>query len=480
MKQYAVKQNLAVAVLAGCTAVLGLDSPSGFAQEQQPATDGKMGWKAAAQAVAITPDKPMWMAGYASRNKPSEGKVHELFAKVLVLEDTDGRRVVIVTTDLIGIKAVLRGPVEARVEREFGIPPEALLMNASHTHCGPELREDISEVYGLDAEAAAAARLYTQGLIDKIVTAVGAAIAKLEPAELTYSHARAGFAMNRRLPTANGVINSPNPDGPVDHDVPVLRVQNAEGKLLAVLFGYACHNTSLSFYLFCGDYAGFAQEYLEAAHPGTVAMFMMGCGGDQNPYPRRTLELCQQHGRALANAVEAGLETLRTRPVHGPLRPVMKNVTLEFAAPPDKETLLEQAKSNNRYEAGHARGLLEQLEKLGRIPLEYEFPLQTIQFGDDLTLIAICGESCVEYSLRLKRELQQTPHDITDAEPVVWVAGYSNNVFGYLPNLSVLQTGGYEGASAMQYTKYPGPFAPSVEERVIGKVHELVKEARGR
>src|SRR5205823_8918428 len=136
----------------------------------------------------------------------------------------------------------------------------------------------------------------------------------LKPARLGYSHARAGFAMNRRLPTAKGYQNSPYPDGPVDHDVPVLRVEDAEKKLRAIAFGYACHNTTLSFYEFCGDYAGFAQQYLEEAHPEALALFLTGCGGDQNPYPRGTIALCRQHGRTLATAVDAALLTV-PRPI---------------------------------------------------------------------------------------------------------------------------------------------------------------------
>ena len=87
----------------------------------------------------------------------------------------------------------------------------------------------------------------------------------------------------------------------------------------ALVFGYACHNTTLSDYEFCGDYAGFAQQYVEETHPGTTAMFVVGCGADQNPTPRRTMEWAQQHGRALANAVEAAL-VAKPRLVRGPLR----------------------------------------------------------------------------------------------------------------------------------------------------------------
>ena len=256
--------------------------------------------------------------------KPSEGKIHDLFAKAMVIEDAGGNRLVIVTTDLLGITPELRAGVEDLV-KAHGVPPESLLMNASHTHCGPELRDDRILRFGIDAKYAALSRQFVRDTATKIGKLIVETLEKVEPSRLVYSHARAGFAMNRRLPTSSGFINSPNPDGPVDHDVPVLRVEDANGKLKAVLFGYACHATTLSFQQLCGDYPGFAQQYIEEAHEGVVAMFMNGCSGDQNPYPRRTLELAQQHGRALANGVETALETKNIREINGPLRVALES-----------------------------------------------------------------------------------------------------------------------------------------------------------
>ncbi|HEV57585.1 MAG TPA: hypothetical protein ENN87_08820 [Phycisphaerales bacterium] len=277
--------------------------------------------------------------------------------------------------------------------------------------------------------------------------------------------------MNRRLETERGYQILPNPDGPVDHDVPVLRVDGADGGLRAVVFGYACHCTTLDFYKFCGDYAGFAQEYIEQAHPRATALFVAGCGGDQNPYPRRSergLEYCMEHGRALANAVETALET-RQRPVAGPIRAALDTATLEFAPPPTRDQLQAEAQSSNRYERRHAQTLLEELERTGAIRTTYPYLVQVVEFGDDLTIIALAGEVVVDYALRLKTELTGRP---------IWVAGYSNDVFGYVPSRRVLQEGGYEGGGAMLYTPLPGPFAPSVEERVIEKVHALIGRVR--
>jgi neutral ceramidase len=241
--------------------------------------------------------------------------------------------------------------------------------------------------------------------------------------------------------------------------------------LRAVLFGYACHNTTLNFYKFCGDYAGFAQEYLEQAHPEATALFMSGCGADQNPYPRRgprSLEYCMEHGRTLANAVEAALLS-PARPIPGPIRAALETVTLDFAEPPSRQQLQQQTESDDKYERRHARVLLEELEQTGRIRTTYPYLVQVVQFGNGLTMVALAGEVVVDYSLRLKAEL---------AGPPLWVAGYSNDVFGYVPSLRVLQEGGYEGGGAMRYTNLPGPFAPSTEKRIVDKVHKLVNKVR--
>ena len=254
--------------------------------------------------------------------------------------------------------------------------------------------------------------------------------------------------MNRRSQTAQGYTISPNADGPVDHDVPVLLVTTPDGKKMrAILFGYACHNTTLDFYQFCGDYAGFAQEYIEETHPGTVALFMIGCGADQNPTPRRTLEWAKQHGRAVANGVEQALAT-KPRPVRGPLKLALGEATLELSAPPSVEELKKEAASTNKYQSRHAQELLKDLEA-GRTRSTYPYLVQVARFGDDLTMVGLAGEVVVDYSLRLKKELAGPTS--SGPGPAIWVAGYCNEVFGYVPSQRVLQEGGYEARDSILY-----------------------------
>jgi len=432
---------------------------------QLPAAE-TLPWKAGVARAKITPQGEMWMAGYASRNKPADGTAQDLFAKALAIEDKDGSKVVILTLDLISVPRPLRSSLEKAIKDRHKLPPSALMINCSHTHSGPELRTKRvknSSIYPSVAEQAIA---YYEWLEARLTQLIDDAVRDLSPARLTYSRARCGFAMNRRLPTPGGFINSPNPDGPIDHDVPVLRIDGPGKTMRAVLFGYACHNTTLGIYQWNGDYAGFAQQYFEEEHPGVTALFVTGCGGDQNPYPRRTMELAQKHGRSLATAVEAALDA-NPKTLKGPLRTAFERVDLDYAPPPTRKELEERAQSKNKYEKSYAEALLAELDAKGSLPKNYPFPVQVIRFGDLLTMVALGGETVVDYSLRLKREIKGTQ---------VWVAGYSNDVMAYIPSKRVLLEGGYEAGGSMRYfrtTLHPAYWHESLEERIVGKVHEL-------
>lgn len=426
-------------------------------------------WKAGVATVSITPAHPMWMAGYASRTRPSDGVLSELHAKALVLEDSRHTRVVLVTTDLIGIPRVLREQVAAACAEKYGLDPASLLLNCSHTHCGPVVRDDLelSVMYRLPDEQRVRVEEYFVTLRENLVAVIGLALERRQPARLSYSHARCSVAMNRRLPTPDGFQNSPYPDGPVDHAVPVLRVESTEGALVAVAFGYACHNTTTALQQFNADYAGFAQAELERAHPGLTALFVMGCGGDQNPYPRGQIDWARTHGKTLATAVEAALLPA-PRSLRGPLRYRLREVSLPFE-PATEADIQRLEASRDGYDQRRGAALRAELTTQGSVRKDYPYPVQVIQFGEDLTLVALGGEVVVDYALRLKRELGPGP---------VWVAGYSNDVMGYIPSERVRQEGGYEGGGAMRYTNLPAPWQAGVEQRIVDLVGTLTTELR--
>jgi hypothetical protein len=237
------------------------------------------------------------------------------------------------------------------------------------------------------------------------------------------------------------------------------------------LFGYACHNTTLTqtSYQYCADYAGFAQQYLEADHPGMTALFLTGCGGDQNPYPRGTLPLAQAHGRTLATAVEAALGA-KLVPLTGNLRSAYAEINLDYAPPPTRAEFEALLKSKNKNDVSHSRRMLAQLDREGGLPKNYPYPVQVVRLGPALEIVALSGEAVVDYSLRLKRELS--------GDARVWMAAYSNDVMGYIPSERVLREGGYEGGDAMRVTLHPGPWASGLEEKIVTRVRELDRATR--
>jgi hypothetical protein len=427
-------------------------------------------WKAGVARVKITPEQPMWMSGYASRTRPAEGTLHDLWAKALALEDPAGRRAVLVTMDLVGIDRGLSVAVCRELRAKHRLPREAVLLAASHTHCGPVVRSNLPAMYDLDATQRQRVRDYAEALQAKLVQVGGAALANLAPARLAWGTGKAAFAVNRR---ANAEKDVPQLQwakllrGPVDHDVPVLRVTDAAGgKLEAVVFGYACHATVMSFYRWCGDYPGFAQIELEKAYPGATALFWAGCGADQNPLPRRSLALAEGYGRQLAEAVRDVLRGGRLQDVRGNLTAAYREVDLPFADLPSRDRLLRDAQSQDRYAAARAKLLLEELRAKGSLSGSYPYPVQAWRLGDDLTWVALGGEVVVDFAIRLKKELRPGK---------TWVAGYANDVMAYIPSLRVLKEGGYEGGGAMVYYGLPAVWAPQVEERIVEAVHGQVK-----
>ncbi len=438
---------LALALVTACGPALAADFQAGVAR------------------VEITPPQPFWMSGYAARTHPSEGVYQDLWAKALALRDSEGRQAVLVTTDLIGLPRAISDEVAERVRARFGVEREALVLSSSHTHCGPAVRKNLAVLYDFSEEDRKRVDDYGAELVDRLVDVVGKALEDLAPAQLSVGHGSVGFAVNRREFTPGGVKIGGNPAGPVDHDVPVLKVAGKDGSLRAVVFGYACHNTTLGgdFYRIGGDYAGFAQAALEQARPGATALFVMLCGADQNPSPRGTLEHARQYGQALAAEVGRVLGT-SLLPVRPPIRTALEVVSLDFS-PHTRAVFEQEATSPDKCRQRRARLMLAAYDA-GQPVRQTPYPVQAIRLGADLTLLALAGEVVVDYALRAKRELA--------GEDLV-VAGYCNDVMGYIPSRRVLQEGGYEAVDSMIYYGQPGPFTESVEDTVFAAVRRVVE-----
>lgn len=417
-------------------------------------------WEAGFAKVIITPDEPMFASGYGGRDHPSQGKIHDLYARAAALRDPNGKTVVMMSTDLIGVPAGMAKVVCDAVEKKHGLKRADVMITSSHTHCGPAMDDMLSHMLQMNKDDWIKVRTYQTTLNAKLIALVERAIEDLRPAQLSSGNAISRFAANRRAPKGLG---------PYDHDVPVLRIRSADGtSLRGVIFGYACHNTTLSFYKWCGDYAGFASLFLEERHPQATALFFTGCGADQNPLPRRKVELAEKYGRMLAVGVENVLSG-DMKPVIGQLQTDFKRIDLELASLPSRAEVQSQLESSNRYVRARAAVLLEQIERDGSLPKTHPYPIQVWELGSGVTWVALGGEVVVDYALRLKRELGTNR---------TWVTGYANDVMAYIPSERVLSEGGYEGGSSMLYYQLPSPWKSGLEANIVDTVREMSQTMR--
>jgi hypothetical protein len=426
-------------------------------------------WKAGTAKADITPKKPIWMAGYGGRTKPSEGTLHPLWAKALALEDAKGNRAVIIGTDTLGMTASIYANLKARLAKEHKLQPEQIMLNASHTHTGPVLRGGLYDIYPLNAAHIKRIEEYSARLENEIVRITGEALKNLEPVTLKHGIGITRFGVNRRenkpYSDVPKLIAAQALKGPIDHDVPVLAVYKGL-ELKAVVFGYACHSTTLGIQKFSGDYSGFTQIALEKSHPGALALFSAGCGADINPLPRRVVHLAERYGLMLAAAVE---ETLlqKMQPLEPRLTTRIKTIPLEYGALPEPAALAAAAKNQTNYRGRWAARMLK-LQADDDVPKTYPYPIQCWRVGD-LLWLTMGGEVVVDFSLKFKKQYG----------PRTWVTSYCNDVMAYIPTFRVLQEGGYEGQSSMAVYGLPADrWKENVEDLVTEGINQLVRDTK--
>jgi hypothetical protein len=389
--------------------------------------------------------------------------------KALALEDATGKRAILITSDFQGIPQEVSNRVFEQLRRELGLERHQVMITFSHNHCGPRLGQDLVDYYPIDPDQVQLVKEYTALIEKQIITLVARALEQLVPATLNRGEGRATFAVNRR--------NNPEPlvpsllaagtalKGPVDHAVPVLEVRRTDGSLAVILFGYACHPTTLNFTMWCGDYPGFAQLRLENNHPGATAMFINTCGGDQNPLPRRTVELCERYGEMLAAGVEEALKQPLV-PVSSSLRTAFEFVALPYLQVITPDELRVLVHDKNEIRARWASRLLQELATGETFAPSYSYPVHAWRLGTEMLVIGLGAEVVVDYALRFKKEFGAG----------TWVCGYTDEMVAYIPSRRVWEEGGYEGGSYLyEYGRPALRWAGDIEERIAASVQRLVK-----
>jgi putative membrane-bound dehydrogenase-like protein len=409
-------------------------------------------------AVDITPDGPIRLSGFAVRTKESEGVRLHLWAKALALGDggTDVSAVLI-TVDNLGVPDHITREVAKRLQAKKNLDPTHLTITSTHTHSAPMLTGVLPTMFGkpMTAEETAHVDAYTKQLTDKLEQAALSAIADMKPATLEFGIGSADFSINRR-----GTV------GVVDHDLPVLAVRGADGKIRAIYTSYACHCVVFADNQVSGDWAGYVQEMVQKNYPGAVALTSVGCGGDSNPAKRDSVDAATSQAKQIADEIDRLLKQGLT-PITEPLAVTYGRIELPFDKIPTRAEWEQKAKQQD-YVGYHARVNLAKLDRGEKLQTEVSYPIQTWAFGDQLSVVFLAGEVVVDYSLRLKHEFDRSR---------LWVNGYSNDVPCYIPSERVLKEGGYEGGGAMIFYDRPTKFAPGLEQKIIDEVHRQVPKS---
>jgi hypothetical protein len=406
-------------------------------------------------AVDVTPSYPVRLNGFGFRRDESEGVTQPIWAKALAIGTDAEKPLVLITLDNLGIRLPMAEEVARRLKETAGIERERLVITFTHTHTAPKVAGASDTIFQtpIPPEHQAHIDRYTKELTDLLVKVALDALADRKPARLAWGVGEVKFAKNRRTE-----------GGPVDHSLPMLVVRSGnDDAIRAIYVTYACHCVTLSHNKISGDWAGYAQEAIEKNHPGAVAMMSIGCGSDSNPSSGVTGEniaAAAEQGAEIANEVQRLLKTELT-PVSGKMSATYATIDLPLNQVPNREELAAAAAKGD-YNATYQVEILNRGESLLE---KITYPIQVVSFGDSLAMVFLSGEVCVDYTLRLRNELDASR---------LWMHGYANDFCCYIPSERLLKEGGYGGGGEINYFGLPTTLQAGLEDKIVAEVHRQI------
>lgn len=387
--------------------------------------------------ATITPPLGTPLAGYGGRERPAESVLDDLEVRAFWFEVEDaGGAACLVTADLIGFGGEMARAIRAEIAARTALPDHAIMLAASHTHSGPQT------LTGLEAAGGAPVPSYLASLQSAVACAVCEAREARRPALITVGRGRVtGFAINRRVARGSDAEMRPNPDAPRDDEVTVVSfVDAAAGRIMGGLFHYTCHPTTMGDLRVTGDYPGSARRHAEAALDGAAYGFLPGCFGDVRP-----------------NCTLLGGKTFRSG---GP------DDVHEYGAALGAEIARVAREEPRRVSPKLLARMVTVDLPLEKEPLTAPLPLQRLDLSDQITLIAMGGEMCVDYGLYIKS---------LRPDAAMIPMGYTNDVITYVASERMFPEGGYEVNGAWPWFGQPSAFKPSVERVLQAAIQDILR-----
>ena len=382
-----------------------------------------------------------------------------IWAKALAIRWADDPPTVLLAIDSLGVRSTMVDEVFRRLEPKYHIPRENIALTYSHSHTTPKV-------------CGACENIFSEPIPEPRSGAYRPLHERIDRCHRTCGHRGDGGSaagpdrMGRGAACVGG--ESADEGRSVDHDLPVLVVRGEDGSVRAIYLSYACHCVTLSNNKISGDWAGFAQESIERRHPGCVTLFSAGAGSDSNPVSgvvNDRVDVATAQGEEIATEVDRLLQQ-PLRPISGRIAAQLATIQLLLNEPPTREQLTTLAAAGGP-EGYNASTQLARLDRGEELLKAIDYPVQSFALGDRLLIVFLAGEVCVDYSLRLKKELDSQR---------LWVNAYSNDFACYVPSERLVQEGGYGGGAETPYFALPTTLRAGLEQQIVDEVR---RQARG-
>jgi len=387
--------------------------------------------KFGAARTNITPQKPIHMSGYDARKTPSTGVHDELFASALCFSN-ENSKVLFITADVISFSNELAANTKQKIHQKTGISEENIFLTCTHNHGGPVVK-------AYEKNVSDAVEEYVQELQNKMVEISEKAVKEQTPVKIGYGSGICKMNINRRAKFANGSVwLGRNIDGPCDHEVSILKIEDKSEKLLSLFVNWPCHGTASGQenLQITGDWPGLAARYLNKKLGDEVIVAVTaGASGDINPIygPNKNFREIEAVGYHVGKEVYETLAEIKTYPVNS-IEVLNKTLTL-----PGKKGGIGRYRDES-IEKGPERDIRLSICKIGN----YVFS-------------GISGEVMTEIGMKIKNE---SPYQGT------FVITHCNGTSGYICTNDAYSEGGYE----IMVTR----FWPGVEDAVTQNVIKMI------
>lgn len=406
--------------------------------------------------VNITPYVGIWLCGFAARHKPSEDVHDDLYARAIVFSDGQ-EKIALVTCDLLALDVSSIESIRSKAETMTDIKGENILISTTHTHSGP-LSSSLRGFGPLDTE-------WVSVLEKKIAGAIAMAWRHMQESSVGAGRGQAFINMNRRGGKA------------IDRELGVLKVNNPEGKTIAVVMNYPCHPVivPLETHTISADYPGYATKVIEQNLNGSVGLFFTGTCGNINPIAvSRTFEEVERLGTIVgAEALKVCNEITEFQAVDKvrSAREIIRLKSQEIPSAEELEKIVSIGSSAQNpeldWQYNWAKDALE-FARSGKLWTEFTMEIQALSIGDDIAFVGIPGEVFVEIGLAIK---ERSPFKYT------FPIECANGCLGYIPTREAFDEGGYEPALAFKlFGIYP--MDRDVEPKVIDSALRILSKLK--